>query len=116
MLGGRQAEGMGERLGQRERLLTPLHGLGGIAQAPQHVRPHRQASYSRRRALTERQGALGCRVDGGAALRQVRPGSGVMAQVVQGGPEGVLGQEAGHRVGLALRQLRQLFPHLLCRA
>ena len=49
---------MGELLGQGQRLLTPLHGLVGIAQAPQVQGRIDQAPHPRHHALAEHLGTL----------------------------------------------------------
>jgi hypothetical protein len=47
---------MSQRLSQGQRLLTVLHGLCRIAQAPQRQRRQAKAPHSRRHAMAEHQG------------------------------------------------------------
>ena len=59
VLGERQTIGMGQRLGQGQGLLTPLHGLRRIAQAPQRDGRIGQAPHPRRLAMAEHAGPAG---------------------------------------------------------
>ena len=110
--GHHQTLGMGEFLGQGQRLLTPMYGLHRIAQTPQWVRCQGKAPYPRRRVIVEHQGSLHRRVDESASLFEVRPGGGIFTQIEQGVPEHFVGLEEVRWLGLALRQPIELFPQL----
>ena len=103
---------MGQLLGQGQCLLTPLHSLRGIAQAPQCIGRHGQAPHPRRLAISEHLGPLRRRVSEGDPLFDMRTGGGVVAQEEQGRPERVMRLQTGHRVGPTLCQSEELFPQL----
>ncbi len=112
VLGVRETVGMGDFLGQGQRLLAPPQGLRRIAETPQRERRIGQAPHPWRLTKTERQGLLRCRVGEGDPLREVPPGSGVVAQEEQGAPEGVMGLQAGCWFGPTLGQSGELFRQL----
>ncbi len=110
--GHRQTIGMGQLLRQGQGLLTPPHGLRGIAQAPQRVGRDGQAMHPKRLTLAFRQGPLHRRVGEGDPLLEVRPSGGVFAQVAQDDPERIVGLQEVRRCGRALRQSQELFAQL----
>jgi hypothetical protein len=103
---------MGQRLREGQGLLTPLHGLRGIAQAPQRVGRDGQAMHPKCLTMAFRQSPLHRRVGEGNPLLQVRPSGGVFAQVAQDDPERIVGLHEGQWCGHTLRQSAELFAQL----
>src|SRR5215471_11357695 len=103
---------MGQRLGQGQRLLTPPHGLRGIAQAPQRIGRNSEAPHLRGYAMVERMSPLRRQVDEGNPLLAVRQGGGVFTQEEQGDAERFVGSEEVRWYGRAPRQPVELFSQL----
>ena len=110
--GMRETVGMGECLGQGQRLLAPPQGLRRIAQTPQRERRIGQAPHPWGLTKPERQGLLRRRIGEGDPLREVPPGIGVFAQEEQGAPESIMGLQAGRGFSPALCQSGELFRQL----
>src|SRR5262249_43594441 len=102
VVGQGELHGMLERLSQGESLLTALHRLLWIAQAPQRPGCKSQAFYP--------MGPPRRWVDKGDPLFQVRPGGRIVAQVEQGGSERIVPLQAGQGRDLVLREPAELFP------
>ena len=71
-----------------------------------------QAPHPDAMPMAEHQGALRRGVDEGDPLLQVLPGRGVITEVEQGLPEGIMRLQRGAWVGRTLRQPHELFPQL----
>ena len=111
VLGQGQTMGMGQLLGQSQRLLTPPHCLFRIAQAPQREGHTDKTRHPRHHAMVERQGPLCRQVGEGEALFQVRPGAPYSPRKYKVVPSASWASRRD--VGTAaLRQAIELFPQL----
>src|SRR5262249_52099934 len=86
-----QAMRMGEGLSEGQCLLTPLHRLRWIAQAPQGEGRDGKAPHPRGLSMVQRLSLLHGRINEGDPLPQVSPGSGVFTHVEQGSPQRFVG-------------------------
>ena len=110
--GIRQAEGVRQLLGQRQRLVAPLQGLVRIAQPPQGHGGIGSAHHPGVLPVAEGMGPVLLGVVEGNPLLKMGLGSGELAQIVQGVPEGIVGLQEERRVADMLGQGEELLPQL----
>ena len=89
-----QPLGLAEGLGQGQGVLTALDRLGREAQAPQRAGGKGPARDRQRRMTVELLALLRRQVGEGNAVLAVRPGGGIVPQMVVGMPEDVIRRQA----------------------
>jgi hypothetical protein len=98
--------------GQRQRLVAPMQGLVWIAQPPQGHAGIGSAHHPGVQPVVESMGPVLQGNVEGDPLRIMRLGRSELSQIVQGGPEGIVGLYAERWVADLLGQGEEVLPQL----
>src|SRR5262249_30884041 len=106
------AKGVRQLPGQRQRFVASLQGLVWIAEPPESQGGIGSAMHSGVLPVAEGMRTVPLAVVKGHLLLEMGLGSGELAQIVAGAPEGTVGLQEKRRVVDMLRQGEELLPHL----